>query len=120
MLGIIDMAGSVGGSPEDVRPGRLGRPGSGGSDSGPDGEVGRDCGPVRLSRLPALCSPLLVAANVNVVVTLFLLDPNICAAVGENPYNKYHTGTETQRHMVQNRVSGVLGDRTDYYGWKTS
>ena len=51
--GIIDMAGSVGGRQAVVRPGRLERPGSGGSDSGPEGEVGRDWGPVRLSRLPA-------------------------------------------------------------------
>ena len=64
VLGIRDMAGMV-----LVRPGRLGSPGSGGRDSGPEGEVGRDCGPVRLSRLPALCRPLLVAANVKVVVT---------------------------------------------------
>ena len=48
VLGIMDMAGRVGGSAELVRPGRLGRPGSGGRDSGPVGEVGRD------SRLPAL------------------------------------------------------------------
>ena len=40
--GIIDIAGSVGGRQLVVRPGRLERPGSGGSDSGPEGEVGRD------------------------------------------------------------------------------
>ena len=66
--GIIDIAGSVGGRQAVLSPGRLERPerperpGSGGRDSGPEGEVGRDCGPVRLSRLPAEWRPLLVAA----------------------------------------------------------
>ena len=36
LLGIIDMAGSVGGRQAELRPG------SGGRDSGPGGEVGRD------------------------------------------------------------------------------
>ena len=62
--GIIVMAGRAGGRQAVLRPGRLERPGSGGRDSGPVGEleVGRDCGPVRLSRLPAEWRPLLVTA----------------------------------------------------------
>ena len=64
--GIIDIAGSVGGRQAVLSPGRLERlerPGSGGRDSGPEGEMGRDCGPVRLSRLPAEWRPLEVAAK---------------------------------------------------------
>ena len=60
--GISDMAGSVGGRQAVLSPGRLERPGSGGRDSGPVGDWGRDWGPVRLSRLPAEWRPLLVTA----------------------------------------------------------
>ena len=40
--GIRDRGGRAGGRQAVLRPGRLGSPGSGGSDSGPEGEVGRD------------------------------------------------------------------------------
>ena len=44
--GIRDIAGSEGGSEggrtAELSPGRLGRPGRGGRDSGPEGETGRD------------------------------------------------------------------------------